>query len=82
MWSTPSSTARSRTRRHSSGSAGGPKTCGPLSCMAPKPMRSTSLKVFMLSTVHGWRRSWWSPARPPPDRVVMADPEGNELYVA
>src|ERR687895_1496885 len=41
MWSTPSSTARRRTARAASGSRGGPKTPGPASCIAPKPMRFT-----------------------------------------
>src|ERR687896_966403 len=41
MWSTPSSTARRRTARGASGSRGGPKTPGPASCIAPKPMRFT-----------------------------------------
>src|SRR3954447_13613080 len=43
MWSTPSSTARRRTARAASGSRGAPKTPGPASCMAPKPMRRTGL---------------------------------------
>ena len=43
MWSTPSSTARRRTARAASGSRGGPKTWGPASCMAPKPIRLTGL---------------------------------------
>src|SRR5919197_843125 len=41
MWSTPSSTARRRTASAASRSRGGPKTPGPASCMAPKPMRRT-----------------------------------------
>src|ERR687887_779113 len=41
MWSTPSSTARRRTARAASGSSGGPKTPGPASCIAPKPIRFT-----------------------------------------
>src|SRR5213592_26973 len=41
MWSTPSSTARRRTARAAAGSRGGPKTPGPASCIAPKPMRLT-----------------------------------------
>src|SRR5919198_4948999 len=41
MWSTPSSTARRRTARAASGSRGGPKTPGPASCIAPKPIRFT-----------------------------------------
>src|SRR3954453_9490893 len=43
MWSTPSSIARRRTARAAAGSRGGPKTPGPASCMAPKPMRWTGL---------------------------------------
>src|SRR4030088_2813492 len=41
MWSTPSSTARRRTATAASGSAGGPNTPGPASCMAPNPIRLT-----------------------------------------
>src|SRR5919198_2662167 len=41
MWSTPSSTARRRTASAASRSRGGPKTPGPASCMAPKPIRRT-----------------------------------------
>src|SRR4051812_9462147 len=41
MWSTPSSIARRSTARAPSGSRGGPKTPGPASCIAPKPMRLT-----------------------------------------
>src|SRR5258705_7782352 len=41
MWSTPSSSARRSTARAASGSRGGPKTPGPASCIAPKPMRLT-----------------------------------------
>src|SRR5215469_1712471 len=41
MWLTPSSTARRSTARAMSRSAGGPHTCGPGSCIAPKPMRDT-----------------------------------------
>src|SRR5919197_4894749 len=41
MWSTPSSIARRNTARAASGSRGGPKTPGPASCIAPKPMRLT-----------------------------------------
>src|SRR5438132_9096879 len=43
MWSTPSSIARSSTARAASGSRGGPKTPGPASCIAPKPMRLMGL---------------------------------------
>src|SRR3954469_10608445 len=43
MWSTPSSIARRSTARAASGSRGGPKTPGPASCIAPKPMRLTGL---------------------------------------
>src|SRR3954454_11377790 len=43
MWPPPSSTARRRTARAPSGSRGGPKTPGPASCMAPKPMRRMGL---------------------------------------
>src|SRR3954453_17032196 len=43
MWSTPSSIARRSTARAASGSAGGAKTLGPASCIAPKPMRLTVL---------------------------------------
>src|SRR4051812_8558768 len=43
MWSTPSSIARRRTARAASGSRGGPKTPGPASCIAPKPMRLIGL---------------------------------------
>src|SRR3954462_7967015 len=43
MWSTPSSPSRRRTARAASGSRGGPKTPGPASCIAPKPMRLTGL---------------------------------------
>ena len=41
MWSTPSSTARRSTAIAASWSRGGPKTPGPGSCIAPKPMRWT-----------------------------------------
>src|SRR5215207_7941223 len=43
MWSTPSSIARRRTARAAAGSRGGPKTPGPASCIAPKPMRLIGL---------------------------------------
>src|SRR5450432_2057147 len=43
MWSTPSSIARRSTARAASGSRGGPKTPGPASCIAPKPMRMIGL---------------------------------------
>src|SRR4051794_26927144 len=43
MWSTPSSIARRSTARAASGSRGGPKTPGPASCIAPKPIRLTGL---------------------------------------
>src|SRR5947209_14271754 len=43
MWSTPSSIARRKTARAACGSLGGPKTPGPASCIAPKPMRLTGL---------------------------------------
>src|SRR6266567_1802315 len=39
MWVTPAATASRRTARAWSRSRGGPKTPGPASCMAPKPMR-------------------------------------------
>src|ERR1700760_3610578 len=50
MWVMPDSTASRRTARAWSRSRGGPKTPGPASCMAPKPMRlrtrsSASLRV-------------------------------------
>src|SRR5881394_3289239 len=41
MWSTPSSMARRSTERAASGSRGGPKTPGPASSIAPKPIRPT-----------------------------------------
>src|SRR4051794_21010275 len=41
MWSTPSSIARRSTLRAASRSAGGPKTLGPASCIAPNPIRLT-----------------------------------------
>src|SRR3954454_14793058 len=43
MWSTPSSTARRSTARAAPVSRGGPKTPGPASCIAPKPMRLIGL---------------------------------------
>src|SRR3954452_18857333 len=43
MWSTPSSIARRSTARAALGSRGGPKTPGPASCIAPKPMRLIGL---------------------------------------
>src|SRR3954468_15704676 len=52
MWSTPSSTARRRTARAAAGSLGGPKTPGPASCIAPKPMRFT-VKVPRLGMHRG-----------------------------
>src|SRR3954447_2249311 len=41
MWSTPSSMARRSTARAAAASAGGPKTPGPASCIAPNPTRLT-----------------------------------------
>src|SRR3954466_1823611 len=41
MWSTPSSMARRSTARAAAGSAGGPKTRAPASCIAPNPVRLT-----------------------------------------
>src|SRR4051794_19156765 len=43
MWSTPSSIARRSTARAAPGSRGGPKTPGPASCIAPKPIRLIGL---------------------------------------
>src|SRR4051794_34030675 len=43
MWSTPSSIAVRSTARAAAGSRGGPKTPGPASCIAPKPMRLIGL---------------------------------------
>src|SRR5918996_2267770 len=43
MWSTPSSIARRSTARAAPGSPGDPKTPGPASCIAPKPMRLIGL---------------------------------------
>src|ERR1700742_447210 len=60
MWSTPSSMARRRTARAASGSRGGPKTPGPASCMAPKPIRPTGLsprkEVWVIQLRLGARR--------------------------
>src|SRR3954452_14669684 len=55
MWSTPSSTARRRTARAASRSRGGPKTPGPASCIAPKPMRLTSWSPSLAVGVIGMR---------------------------
>src|SRR5580692_10711407 len=55
MWSTPASTARRRTVRAASRSAGGPKTPGPGSCMAPNPTRWTgrpARRTVWLGTAH------------------------------
>ena len=61
MWSTPSSIARRRTARAASGSRGGPKTPGPASCIAPKPMRLTGLsprnEVVVMAHTLRYRRA-------------------------
>src|SRR5256885_1953145 len=62
MWSTPSSIARRSTPRAPSGSRGGPKTPGPASCIAPKPMRLTGLSpmkdVLFMSIACASDRGW------------------------
>ena len=68
MWSTPSSIARRRTARAASGSRGGPKTPGPASCMAPKPMRLTGLSPRYEVCGHGSQPALASPAGQEGDR--------------
>ena len=84
MWSTPSSIARRRTARAASGSRGGPKTPGPASCIAPKPMRLTGLsprfEVWVMrsqpplaSTARTRRGSILGLAPPPTRREELAE---------
>src|SRR5690349_3138402 len=53
MWVTPFWTASRRTARAWSRSRGGPKTPGPASCMAPKPMRLRTRSSASLRTPPG-----------------------------
>ncbi len=76
MWFTPASTARLITASASSRSFGGPKTPGPGSCMAPKPMRRTVwVPSVNVSVGHGFRYTGaptgnrrWCPATGPDRR--------------
>src|SRR5258708_3091685 len=45
MWLTPAASASRRTARAASGSRGGPNTPGPVSCIAPYPIRFTTAEV-------------------------------------
>src|SRR5258707_5839174 len=84
---TPSSTARLRTRRASSGSLGSPQIPGPVRRMVPKPNRLTfrspprvnvpvaaALIIAVLMLVGCFHETWGSSLRLPPEAAVVFPP--------